>query len=121
MEKEEIERLIKEVCSAFFGRCSEFHIATDNCTCSEDAAKVKGALASIRSEGFIYPTMMVAHGEGYASTLHRFGEPCALCRPPIEITDEMVERARKASFDGFARSALIVPLLRAALEAALNG
>ena len=41
-------------------------------------------------------------------------------KTPVEITDEMVERARKASFDGFARSALIVPLLRAALEAAFN-
>jgi hypothetical protein len=79
--------------------------------------------------------MMTAHGEGADTTLHPTDRPCAKCRPPVVITDAMVERANKAYCDALYEAADGSPkalghwadhhparnVMRAALEAALNG
>jgi hypothetical protein len=79
--------------------------------------------------------MMTAHGEGADTALHPTDRPCAKCRPPVVITDAMVERANKAYCDALYEAADGSPkalghwadhhparnVMRAALEAALNG
>ena len=69
-------------------------------------------------------TAIVAHHEGKTDTFHRLDEPCALCRPPIKVTEAMVMRARSdgrindcgnPECDGCKLE------MRDALEAAFNG
>ena len=87
------------------------------------------------------PWWLVAHSFGMETSLHALGSPCATCRPPITITEEMVERGCKAQFEAAPRpdnesweEALAPARLRSmdwanhqrnrmrlALEAALNG
>ena len=79
---------------------------------------------------------VVSHGEGYRTTYHPLDKPCALCRPPITVTDQMASRAWCAFADVWAEIAdptsqfykgtksgyeLAVKGMKAALEEALNG
>ncbi|MHB8406230.1 MAG: hypothetical protein ACYDCJ_12485 [Gammaproteobacteria bacterium] len=77
------------------------------------------------------PTL-VMHGTAANAGFHPLSKPCALCRPPIVVTDEMAERALKAFHEPATTRVSVkggVPFsvdaftaaMRAALEAALNG
>lgn len=73
------------------------------------------------------PTI-VAHGDGAETMFHPFGQVCAKCRPPVEITDEMVATAISAWVGGddqrlreWGPNDADKAAMRAALEAAING
>ena len=70
------------------------------------------------------PMTLHEHGDGTDATFHPVDKPCANCRPPIVITDEMVQRSVHSIRDRMSPQYLdsqISNFVYDALEAALNG